>query len=52
MKALKDRYEDAVTFHTVSACHYGEPTAAMLSQSADPTQETVSEEDMLVSPSQ
>ncbi|CBY31489.1 unnamed protein product [Oikopleura dioica] len=52
MKAIKDRYEDAVTFHTISACHYGEPTAAMLSQSADPTQETVSEEDLLVPSSQ
>ena len=43
---LKERYNDEVTFHTVSACHYGEPTPAMLAQSADPTQETVSEENL------
>lgn len=36
--SLEKRYEKDLTWHTVSAAYYGEPTTEMTQQSSDPNQ--------------
>jgi len=35
---LEQRYEKDLTWHTVSAAHYGDPAPEMVHQSSDPNQ--------------